>query len=151
MKLAGTTVPDEKLTWQPTRIVRLANSVDTVDAYGRCVDTVIDPGASAGAPEPQLEATDTHLVELVEQGERSGRYEPGDLEDPAHVRQRDRGLVDDVVAEVRRLRSPLNRPSRTTHHRPGPTGVVHLYPVHHTAKGMAPARQSRVGTSGARD
>ena len=39
------------------RIVRRANSVDVVDAYGRCVDTVMDAGAYAGAPEPQLEAT----------------------------------------------------------------------------------------------
>ena len=62
------------------RIVRRAHSVDIVDAYGRCVDTVMDPGAYVGAPEPQLEATDSHLVELVRQGERSGRYEPRNLE-----------------------------------------------------------------------
>ena len=62
------------------RIVRRARSVDIVDVYGRCVDTVMDPTAYAGAPEPQLEATDSHLVELVKQGERSGRYEPTDFE-----------------------------------------------------------------------
>ena len=62
------------------RIVRRAHSVDIVDVYGRCVDTVMDPGAYAGAPEPQLEASDSHLVELVKQGEQSGRYAPENLE-----------------------------------------------------------------------
>lgn len=62
------------------RIVPRAHGIDIVDAYGRCLDTVLEPGAWAGAPEPQLEATDSYLVELVEQGERSGRYDAQDLE-----------------------------------------------------------------------
>jgi hypothetical protein len=63
------------------RIVRRARRVDIVDAYGRCVDTVMDPGGWSGAPEPQLAATDAHLVELIEQGEQSGRYQPRAFED----------------------------------------------------------------------
>jgi hypothetical protein len=62
------------------RIVPRAHGVDIVDAYGRCLDTVLEPGAWEGAPEPQPEATDSHLVDLVEQGERSGRYVPEDLQ-----------------------------------------------------------------------
>lgn len=57
------------------RIVQKTHSVDVVDAYGRCVDTVLDE-AWAGAPEPRPEATQAYLAELVAQGERSGRYDP---------------------------------------------------------------------------
>ena len=73
-------VPIEELTWPPTESsashAASISSTNTEDAWTR--SWILAP--TRGAPEPQLEATDSLLVELVNQGEQSGRYQPADLE-----------------------------------------------------------------------
>ena len=58
------------------RIVRGSRRVEIYDQYGRCVETVLDPGGWAGVSGPQPGATDEHIVSLIELGERSGTFAP---------------------------------------------------------------------------
>jgi hypothetical protein len=65
------------------RIVRGPRRVEIYDQYGRCVDQVLDPGGwrGASASGPQPEATDEHIVSLIEQGESSGSFTPPAFEE----------------------------------------------------------------------
>lgn len=58
------------------RIARGVRRVEIYDQYGRCVETVLDPGGWAGVSGPQPEATDEHIVNLIERGERNGTFAP---------------------------------------------------------------------------
>ena len=64
------------------RIVRGPRRTEIHDQYGRCVETIYDPGGWRGVPasEPQSEATDAYIVSLIEQGERNGTFTPHTFE-----------------------------------------------------------------------
>ena len=66
------------------RIVRGFHRFEIHDQYGRCVETIRDPGVWREVPGPGLctpegpepEATDAYIVSLIEQGERNGSFTP---------------------------------------------------------------------------